>query len=768
MGLRFDPDAMIRLLGVQLYDTPMAMLRENVQNAYDAILQRMQLDLSFKDGCIRIEILGDHVSVIDNGIGMDDKNLQDNYWTAGNSGKNTAEARQAGVVGHFGIGALANFGVCSRLEVNTLKLGHHIRYNCVAEKDKLDGQQIALQEIEDHSADYGTKVTATLLDGITFSPYQAISYLQNYVQYIHIPVILNGAQITQKSLSVDSKRSNSRYFSGSFERDILGFEYEVSYQNFQPIRPQILIRNIKMNGAPVEGTLFLTNDQHEIFALNNGFGISSIQLYSSFNLGGIADFRFLQPTAGRETVSQESLRMLQTIFSHVERFWAELIAEDELSDGYRDFLIYANDHFTLDLVKNIRINIEGYKEENIRLCDVGKGSFAFYRGGDSQIKKSLLSSGAKMLFPSNEQPRRRIQLNYLTQVGVEEKKDEVRVTHLYKRDELTSEEFMLIDDIRRTIEDDYIIQNVEVYMADISMGVNVLVEYNKRNSFTIFITPDNAEIQNLIENQINYNLYLSLVKDYVRVVLYNQFVSFIPRDQKERAAYINEALERKREEFDIDYSDVTEIRTALRLLDEGKISNREFMERSAHARKGKQEQVVESEQVGDLESVVATSVSAPRVNRSNRRAIAAMEEQFLYVPQPPIKELSVRTDKKILKTSDEIVTLHSHRMFLALSPRFNRDHRSFMLYAHSTKVIWSMHRIIYIFTDQNNKTSLYYEMALTHKLDEKNTGGDILISTTIITENAIFVPIPRQLYDYFSIEQGKSLKFMVHYDKVNE
>lgn len=79
-----------------------------------------------------------------------------------------------------------------------------------------------------------------------------------------------------------------------------------------------------------------------------------------------------------------------------------------------------------------------------------------------------------------------------------------------------------------------------------------------------------------------------------------------------------------------------------------------------------------------------------------------------------------------------------------------------------------MHRIIYIFTDQNNKTSLYYEMALTHKLDETNTGGDILVSTTIITENAIFVPIPRQLYDYFSLKQGTSLKFMVHYDKVNE
>lgn len=90
-----------------------------------------------------------------------------------------------------------------------------------------------------------------------------------------------------------------------------------------------------------------------------------------------------------------------------------------------------------------------------------------------------------------------------------------------------------------------------------------------------------------------------------------------------------------------------------------------------------------------------------------------------------------------------------------------------MSLAHSTKVIWSTHRIIYIFTDQNNKNSLYYEMALSDQLDEKNTGGETLVSTTIITKNTMFVPVPRQLYEYFSIKQGKTLKFYVHFEKVS-
>lgn len=40
VSLKFDSNQMIRLLGVQLYDTPLAMLRENVQNSVDAIRER--------------------------------------------------------------------------------------------------------------------------------------------------------------------------------------------------------------------------------------------------------------------------------------------------------------------------------------------------------------------------------------------------------------------------------------------------------------------------------------------------------------------------------------------------------------------------------------------------------------------------------------------------------------------------------------------------------------------------------------------------------
>lgn len=759
LGLKFDADAMIHLLGVQLYDTPLAMLRENVQNAYDAILERMGRDSSFKNGIIKIEVVGDHITIIDNGIGMDETGLQENYWTAGHSSKNNPESRKAGVVGHFGIGALANFGVCSRLEVNTMKIGTNVRYLCIAERDKLTGTQFPLTTQEDNTGNYGTKITAILMPGINITESQAELYITRYVQFIPIPVTINGRTINKRELYVNTSRAKSIAVNGDGQHGAVSFHYNVNFLNYQPLKPEILITNIVYNNEPVKGRLFLNRDDNEIFGLNNGFGISRVGLASNFNFGGVADFTFLEPTAGRETVSRQSNQYLQQILYAVETEWAHVVSQYDIADSYREFQIYLNNHFDIQLAKRITVN---FGEGIIPLSTITPPKYAFYAGNNNSTKKSLASSGVKILFPSQEMPRRSIQLKYFRAVGIEEKKDEIRVNPIPDSN-LDVSEILLVDDIKRVIEDDYIIQDVDVKLADITLDVNVRVEPNSKGAFTIFISRGYAEIKNLQENKENYDLYKSLIKDFVRVVLYNQFMEYIPKDQKERAAYINEAMERRREELSYEYSDVSELREALRKLDNGEITGDEFIRRARKARQENHEEVVHDTQVGDVGSIVK---SAATDQMQAAKTTVAHEEQFLYVPQPPILELDEQTNKKILIANEELATLHGHKLFLAVSPNYNREHRSFMTLAHSTKVIWSTHRIIYIFTDQNNKISIYYEMALADQLDEKNTGGEILVSTTIITKNAMFVPVPRRLYDYFTIKKGSTLKFYVHFEKV--
>ena len=109
VGIEFG--SVLAAISKQIYDTPYAFLRENLQNAIDAsrMQARRQL-ISPSDSSLRIDISvhGDSVLIRDRGIGMSSDDLRHLYWTIGTSGKRNEEARAAGCVGMFGIGGFAN------------------------------------------------------------------------------------------------------------------------------------------------------------------------------------------------------------------------------------------------------------------------------------------------------------------------------------------------------------------------------------------------------------------------------------------------------------------------------------------------------------------------------------------------------------------------------------------------------------------------------------------------------------------------------------
>ena len=113
-------DSVLRVISEQVYDTPLAFIRENVQNAVDAIrIQALREHTPIGDAEYRVSVgvEGNNLTVRDNGIGMSADDLQRFFWSIGASGKRTPEAIAAGCVGEFGIGGFANFGVCETLEV---------------------------------------------------------------------------------------------------------------------------------------------------------------------------------------------------------------------------------------------------------------------------------------------------------------------------------------------------------------------------------------------------------------------------------------------------------------------------------------------------------------------------------------------------------------------------------------------------------------------------------------------------------------------------
>ena len=71
--LRFDVETsrVLEILSKEIYDSPHALLRENVQNAYDAVLMRAAHEgTDLRSRSIRITFEGRQLRIEDDGIGM--------------------------------------------------------------------------------------------------------------------------------------------------------------------------------------------------------------------------------------------------------------------------------------------------------------------------------------------------------------------------------------------------------------------------------------------------------------------------------------------------------------------------------------------------------------------------------------------------------------------------------------------------------------------------------------------------------------------------
>lgn len=63
---------------------------------------------------------------------------------------------------------------------------------------------------------------------------------------------------------------------------------------------------------------------------------------------------------------------------------------------------------------------------------------------------------------------------------------------------------------------------------------------------------------------------------------------------------------------------------------------------------------------------------------------------------------------------------------------------------------------------------MYYDIDLKQPLPNNMTGGHPIKSTTIITKNKIFVPIPSEMHDYFNLDAHNGrLEFFVRFDTMS-
>jgi len=178
----------IEKLGIKLYDRVSAVLAELIANCYDADAEHVTVTLPFdrylankSEGTITD--LGYEITIEDDGHGMTAKEVNDYYLYVGINRRTTrgeeSPLKHRQIMGRKGIGKLAPFGICRRIEVITaggaLTPEGYIISNLI-----LDFEEILSETDKPYHPEPGLK------DG-TLSPTTGTTIILRYFDYRRVP-----------------------------------------------------------------------------------------------------------------------------------------------------------------------------------------------------------------------------------------------------------------------------------------------------------------------------------------------------------------------------------------------------------------------------------------------------------------------------------------------------------------------------------------------------------------------------------------------------
>ena len=759
----------IDVLSKEIYDSPYALLRENIQNAYDAILMRNQYSNGEWDhklnGIIKVSIDHEKIVISDNGIGMSEVVLKENYWKAGSSGKRTELATKSGVVGTFGIGAMANFGVCTKLKVETESIETKERIISEVERENLSlsDECIRIDKVSS-TGDYGTTVTTTLDAKAKLTVEQAQSYLIPFVQYLPIIVELNGTNISQKSIEKqyrdDATSIQDQY--NQFEHG--GVKADVLVQCNDAGRVSVIVNNIFISNDKIAGIICLRQDAGHLWGLRSSFGLAPIPLGSYYSFGGIVNISIISPTAGREALSRESIDLVTKTIQLVQECVTNTLSKSGICNKSTAFMshilssgkIHLADKLRMKLEPSLDMALEELKEYSL------KRKYKYYEGNDESIIKAHGSPDTPLIVLSRSNPRRQIELSYIQQFckNVEKVKDAPSILNIYPESSFEMNEFSFVVKMKNILKDDYALQNTEIKFAKLSHDIPLIVQYSNQNRIEIFIQRYHPTVQPILKFYSEaYDVFNGFTKDYIRSYIYPRIKDWVPSSTREGADALLKILRQKKELYEIKTEDFGFGMTSL-FSDfmTNKISFDEVITK-ASALTRTQAQEIKTNNIGKLENEIPDLVSSPIQTEPPKE-----EPGQQPPPMPAIMRIDITTEKKLLEVDKPIPYLNNFSMFLAISDSAFKEESEFFTTPHTTRVMWGGHRIIYIFTHVTGRLAFYYDIEMFENTPDL-AGGGIFHTTTIYTKNRIFIPIPNNLKDFFRLIEGKR-SFYVRFDTI--
>jgi molecular chaperone HtpG len=758
-AIEVDLEKILPILAKEIYNTPFAFLRENIQNAVDAI--RIQ---AFRDHTtpaqgghsIHVTVDGDTVSIQDTGTGMSRGDLEGHYWVIGKSGKNTDEARRAGVVGTFGIGGMANFGVCSKLAITTRTELSSRAIRCEARREDLSATKDCVFYTEG-PRDFarGTQVHATLLDKI--SGEDARVYLERIVHYLEMPVFINGTEIPRRLFAlVDDEHSVAR------EATSAHVQLRALVAATANGAAEIGLDSLTVSGKPVAMCRgYLRMGSGGINAYQHGFLLCQVPAPSSFGLEGDLDCSLFRPTAGRESVTSETQQLIQRIVNAMEDALAEVVASSPtLADKFGSLFAYIVTRGKWILADNATIRQYGL-DERVPLKALRDASATtqvyFVRDGlDRALLEAVRSQGKRIAILSTESKRQNVEQNYLKRLcSATLLEDRIECTGIIQERDLDPLAADFLARVSATLRTSFFVERVAIKAGTLTHGAMVWAPPKMDDSMTVVIDPNHEQVQRLLKSESS-QAYGGLIDVFVRDSVFPHLEAAFPELRSRDFDLLLRRIQSTFEQFQVDPNDINR----LQLLAQATNFSPETIARvvGVEHRRRPRPTTVKATDIVQVARIVAKATSPA----SKRNEPSETSEEVLA------RLAESEVDGKIIDATEVPTNWDMRGHYIALTPE------SHVLYRHVfdrkpiTDFMWGGHRAAYVIYDQGDMV-LYYDIELKALIEPTaasavvgRTGSITVPRDPIMTKNMVFLPIPDGFHGFFVPKQDP-LTFLIRH-----
>lgn len=752
--IEVDLERILPLLAREIYTSPFAFLRENVQNAFDAIrLQRYRERRSKRrfEHSINISLSGDRLSISDTGIGMTKDDLANFFWSIGKSGKHTVEAKSAGVVGTFGIGGMANFGVCSRLEVSTRTRSDDRSVVSFAQRASLSAKEdCVFYKTGPKDAPFGTTVTGALVEEISLD--QMIEYLKPIVRFLDVPIIVGETQIGQEPFP-EVERDEGELWTvedGSVKASV----WIRALQNGQA---EIEVEEFSWDGKKEDVEAVFSTTRSVISAYQHGFMLANVPIATVFGLGGMINSSLLRPTAGREAVNDESRQLVQSLVRAIEAGLAHHISKTPgLPERFSSFYKYLSQTHLWGLAGGTTVRVHGANQrlrlDSFKSTERGKVFFA-RDGHDQSIVQAFSDQGKKVIILSTDGQRQRVEMNYLQDFcNAAILSDRVTCLRTITRLSISEEafKFQLLDRLRVQ----YLVGSLHVKAGELTHGAMLWATSSPAGSGerVLFVDFRHHQIKRLVELRDSYS-FDAVFDIFIRDSVFPHLEMCFPDLKKRDFDSLLKKLQSTVEYFEIDPADVGRIHQL------------------ASITKMPPEKVAAVFGRRSFGTARPTSVGASDVARVPSSVRAAAEESEGQAIEERRQELEVSlletdVEAKILDARDIDPALGLSRYYLALT---NDAHilyrRIFLERKPAVDFSWGGYRGGYLFYSEGSAV-VYYDLQferLVEESEERERSGKITLEQApLVLKNQVFLPIPEEMEPEL-VPVDRALKFTVRH-----